>query len=211
MNTTAVGARSVDLSRLEVVKWIAFAAMVVDHVGVALLDRSVAWLHLVGGFAFPVFCFCYGLGLARTSDPLQVASRLIVPGALAQAAWFWIEPSHPVNVLGMFGLCAVAVRLPWFAAVVLGLAAVVGEGGLFLPLLVAAGFAAARWGSRVPLVVSGVAWAVLAHSPGALVATAAVARWPERWAVAVPRVPGLLAWGYAAHLALLAALKGALS
>jgi hypothetical protein len=208
MNGITLASDRPDLARLEFVKWAAFVAMVCDHVDLALFDRSVPWLHLVGGFAFPAFCLCFGVGLARTSDPVRVAGRLILPSVLAQVAWFWIDQAHPVNVLAMFALCAVAVRVAWFGPIVLGLAAFMGEGGLFLPALVAAGFYGARVGSTVPLAVAGASWGVLAASPGAFVAAAAVAWLPGRLPV-LPRVPGLLAWGYTAHLAVLAAAASA--
>lgn len=197
-----------DVGRLELVKWLAFGAMVVDHIDLAVFGRSVPWMHLVGGFAFPAFALCLGFGLACTRDPLAVGSRLVLPAVLAQVAWFFVEPDHPPNVLAMFALCAFGLASPLAATAVVPVAWWLGEGGIFLPLLVAGGYLSAREGWAVPAVVSCALWAVLAGSPGALVALVVFLFAPS---VRLPRVRGLLAWGYAGHLALLAALKAALS
>jgi hypothetical protein len=193
-----------DLGRLELVKWLSFVSMVVDHVGIAVYHRSVPELHIVGQFAFPAFCLAFGLGLARSSDPDRVAARLVLPALVAQVAWLWVEQPHGVNVLAMFALCAVARDRLWLVPVAFAVGLLVGEGGPFLPVMVAGAVLAWRLRTAAPLLGAGLGWAALIGSPTAAISALAVAFWPA--GVLVPRVPGLLAWGYALHLAALAAL-----
>jgi hypothetical protein len=203
LRAVRVGLELHDLARLELLKWLAFLAMIVDHVGIAAFHRSVPELHVIGQFAFPVFCLAFGLGLAQSSNPDRVAARLVLPALVAQLAWVVIEPPHGLNVLGMFALCAVALDRLWLVPLVLAVSLVVGEGGPFLPVLVLAGVLASRLAMAAPIVGAGLAWATLIGSPVAAISALAVAFWPA--GALVPRVPGLLAWGYALHLAALAA------
>lgn len=202
-------------ARLELVKGAALVAMVADHVDLAVFDRSVPALHLVGQFAFPAFCLTYGIGLARSSDPLRAVERLLIPAVVAQLAWYFIRPGHPANVLFVFALCAVAA---WAAtrsraagaaalAFLVGVGAFAFEGGIFGPVLAACGYLGGRLGRLWPVVAGGVAWALLAPSFGAYVAAIVV----PLAAIAGPIIPKLPAfpWLYAAHLALLAAFATA--
>jgi hypothetical protein len=191
-----------DLARLELVKWAGFLAMVVDHVGIAVYHRSVPELHVVGQFAFPAFCLAFGLGLARSSDPARVSMRLLLPAFVAQVAWAFIEAPHGANVLAMFALCAAARDRAWAWPFVFAIGLFAGEGGPFLPLMVAGGVLAWRLRTAAPVLGAGLGWATLIGSPTAAISALAVAFWPA--GALVPRVPGLLAWGYALHLAALA-------
>jgi hypothetical protein len=206
----AVTADPWDLARLELVKWVAFAAMIFDHVDLWLFGRALGF-HVIGQFAFPAFALCFGLGLARADDRIGVALRLLVPASIAQAMWVIGGFDHPANVLFVFALCALAslswpqrfgAPLAWTAAVLL--AGALGEGGAFGVIMACAGFYAARSRDWRPVLGAGVLWLALAPSWGALAAFAAVVLLPPR--VVIPRVRGLLAWGYPLHLALLAAL-----
>lgn len=207
-----------DVGRLELVKWLAFAAMVADHVDLALFGRGVPWLHAVGSFAFPAFCLTFGAGLATSSDPVSVARRLMLPAIVAQAAWLLIRPEHPLNVLFVFAACAAveATSSRWLgpkgAAYLLlaGVAGFAGEGGPWGVMLVAGASAARHLLRWWPVAAVGALWALLVPSVGTLAALAAFALWPAS-APRLPRSRGLLAWAYAAHLALLAALAKTLS
>lgn len=202
-----------DLGRLEAVKWLAFVAMVCDHVDLALFGRGVPWLHALGTFAFPAFCLTFGLGVATSSNPLAVAKRLVLPAIIAQAAWLVIRPEHPLNVLAVFAACAALEGTAgrWLGTkgagylALAGVAGYVGEGGPWGVMLVAGASAARDLRRWWPLATVGALWAVLVPTPGTLAALAAVAWWPASWP-RIPRTRGLFAWAYAGHLAVLAAL-----
>ena len=194
-----------DVGRLEALKWLAFAAMVIDHAALAWPGSVPIEARLIGRFAFPVFCLTFGLGLAQSSSPGQVAARLLLPGVLAQVAWVFVQTSHPVNMLLVFAACAAAVQLYrsprwwWTAGFLLGPVCVFGEGMVFSVALVFAGMAAGAHRTVWPILLSGLAWWFVAPSIGVVVAVVAVAVWSSEWP-RVPRIRGLLAWGYALHL-----------
>lgn len=198
-----------DPARLEPVKWLAFLAMVCDHLALTLLP-SHQWLRQIGTFAFPAFALSFGIGLAGTSDPLRVAKRLIGPAIVAQLSWVAIFAGwHPWNVLVMFAACAVFVwlqraelRAAFAGALVAVLVAFGFEGGFMGFLLVGGAYLAARgsvWWMFPPVAV----WAALQPSVGFVLGVLAVLFAP-RLSIQLPRRPGALAWAYAAHLWLLA-------
>lgn len=201
-----------DVGRLELVKWIAFVAMVADHVDLIAYGRTVPFLHELGAFAFPAFCLAFGLGLARAGDLGAIAARLLWPALAAQLAWMRVDASHPANVLAVFMCCALVLsyEVPpvMRAAGVLFLAGwswALGEGGPWGVLMVAGAFAAGRSGRWWPLLAGGAGWVALVPSAGAVAALLAVACWPARWP-RLARWRGALAWAYPAHLVALALL-----
>lgn len=200
---------------LELVKWIAFAAMVADHVDLILLDRSVPWLNAIGRFAYPAFAVAFGLGLARSTDPLAVARRLLVPGLVAQVCWLLAPGGPALNVLLSFASVAFFVamldRSRWHAAGALVLVLCLApwlEGGPAGLLVASAAWAFARF--REPVWLAGLLPMAVALPSVGLVAGLAAPWIGQRVNLAAPRVPGLLAWAYAAHLAALVALRAAL-
>jgi hypothetical protein len=213
-----VGSRWADPGRLEVVKWLAVAAMVADHVNLLLLGGAVELLDVIGDAAFPAFCLAFGIGLASSSNPQRAGLRLLVPGFLAQFVWQHVDPGHGVNVLLVFAACSMAAELARTSSMLAGVHVgalcaaallVPTEGGPFGVLLVAAGFLAARYAAPPVAAVAGVAWCVLAPTFGTLAGVVAALAWPAGWPRA-PRVAGLLAWIYAGHLVALAALQALL-
>lgn len=203
---------------LELAKWLAFGAMLLDHVDLALFGRSQPWMHAIGRFALPCFAVAFGLGLARASDPLRVGARLVMPALLAQAAWAFLPSAmdpRPVNVLAGFACLAwvEGMRRLWPAA---GAAAFAGllwmssgiEGSYVLLLIVGATVLAERARTVELHAVGALAVAVAVPSPGAFVGLAAP-HLARRLEIDLPRSAGLLAWAYAAHLAVLAALAAA--
>lgn len=205
-----------DVSRLEFVKWAAFVGMLLDHVDLAVFGRGQPWMHAIGGFCLPAFALCFGLGLARSADPMRVVERLVLPSVVAQAAWLVIQPEHPANVLVMFALCALiavqAATSRWGLTVAAAIAVLAvsmgGEGGPPLVLLVAGGYLASRLDRDWPVMLAGAVWWALVPSLGALLAVLAVLYWPPG-AARLARRPGWLAWGYAGHLVALAGLVAA--
>lgn len=201
-----------DVGRLEFVKGLAFLAMLADHLDLLVFGRAVPLLHELGRFALPVFALTFGLGLARSSDARAAGLRLLVPGGLAQIAWLFAYPAHPLNVLLVFAALAFVVSYAgptvlrfWLLALALLALDAVGEGGLFTVALVLGGYAAGLNGRWWPLLLVGATWVAVAPSAGALAAVLAVALWRSSWP-RPPRARGWLAWGYAAHLHVLALL-----
>lgn len=212
------GGHFADASRLEPVKWLAVVAMVCDHLAITLLP-SQAWLRDIGTFAFPAFALSFGVGLAASTDPFRVASRLVAPAVVAQVCWLAIDGAwHPLNVLFMFSLCALVVAVIELRSVRrgVGMAGLLVVGGVFVALLpsakfeggvmgfllVAGAYAGARWGwwwaSPAPLL-----WLAFLPSPGFALGAFAVFFAP-RLAWSLPRRSGVLSWVYAGHLFLIA-------
>ena len=204
--------RVIDLRRLEAVKWFAFLAMVADHVDLLLFARAVPWLHEVGAFAFPGFALTFGIGLARSADPLAAAIRIALAGVGAQVVWWLLLPGHYANVLLVFAACAAAFvvlcrsrvvgLLAWCA--VAALATLGGDGGLCGVVLVAAGAVVGSgrltdWEGRAVLLVAGAGWLLSVPMVGAAIAIAFVVFVPV-FGRGVPRVRGGLLVGYPLHL-----------
>lgn len=64
-------------------KIIAFALMVVDHVG-ARIFPSVIELRVLGRIAFPLYIWCMAVGACYTRSPWKYALRLAVAGLISQ-------------------------------------------------------------------------------------------------------------------------------
>lgn len=203
-----------DPSRLEAVKWLAVVAMVVDHVGL-FLAPEVRWLHEVGRFAMPAFALAFGIGMAQSRDPLAAVLRLTVPALIAEIAFRVAVPGVPSNVLVLFMLAALVAKLVELLGGVIG--AVIAAGVFvclwFWPVidygalgwaLVVGGYVAARGHRIAAYVASGLFLGVLPSVGAFLGMLAVLVVLP--WRVVLPRVPGLLGWVYAGHLALLAAV-----
>lgn len=205
-----------DVGRLELVKWVAFAAMIADHVDLWLYGRGFG-MQALGAFAFPAFAFCFGLGLARSRDPMMVGARLVLPALFAQVAWFMGGFEHPLNVLGVFALCAFAMMPsapPWGRIALWGVVVVAcgvgGEGGAFGALMAGAGVLAGLRRGWGPVFAAGGVWCLLLPSTAAVLSVVAVVLAPSRWP-RLGRVRGLFAWAYAFHLLVLLLLVSARS
>jgi len=208
--------RFADPARLEPLKWLAVLAMICDHLALTVLPQH-QWLRAIGTFAYPVFVMSFGVGLASSRDPLRAARALVLPYVVAQAAWLLISPSAPWNVLlvCIYAAMAIAVwrylqpqRFAWVALLVpfaLLAADLHGYEGGVLGFAMLAGAFLFALGSPWLLLASSLLWFVLLPSSGFLLGVFAVVFLP-RLPFTVPRVRGLLAWVYAGHLAVLAAL-----
>ena len=102
-------------------KWIAIAAMFVDHAGEAYMDRLPAPLYfamrMVGRCTMPIMCFLLAQGFHHTRDRKKYALRLLVFALVAQLPYTYfgtgsffsleLEPGY-FNVLFtlLLGLCA---------------------------------------------------------------------------------------------------------
>lgn len=70
------------------IKLIAIACMIVDHVGAAFFPR-VYELRLIGRLAFPLFAWCLCVGVEYTRNIRKYAVRLLLAGILSQPVYFW--------------------------------------------------------------------------------------------------------------------------
>ena len=115
------------------IKLVAIACMIVDHVGVAFFPR-VYELRMIGRIAFPLFAWCLCVGAEYTRNIWKYALRLLLVGILAQPVYFWAM-NHEWYTLNIFfelliGLMTIAaVRENWkgsrYWAPVLALAAAI--------------------------------------------------------------------------------------
>lgn len=201
----------------EWVKWIAFAAMVCDHVDLLVFGRSLPVLYGIGRVALPVFLFTFAYGAALSSDPLRLALRVGLVGLVAQGVWALVHtPLHYANVLLVMAGLAVVAWLPalWLRVLFGGVLAVCGpflEGGTYAVGLAVGVALGARRVGPYGCALAALGWAVIAWAPGALVAAALlglacvldgpVGRRSGRW----------LLWAYPAHLVALAGLSVALA
>jgi len=75
---------ALDGAPLDVVKLVAAAAMVCDHVNDTLLDHDHLALWYVGRLAFPLFCLVFALNLARGASLAGYVARLTPFAILSQ-------------------------------------------------------------------------------------------------------------------------------
>lgn len=101
--------------QVEVLKWVALVAMVVDHVNAVFFARELGeWATVLGRVALPLFAIVLGVNLARPGvDVCKVTRRLVTFGTLAVPAYahlFGMVGLWPLNVMFTF---AVAVGVVW--------------------------------------------------------------------------------------------------
>ena len=199
----------------EALKWLALAAMTLDHINTFALDRAHPALYAIGRIAFPVFALVLANNLARPGiDYGRVCRRLLAFGVIAHGAFVLLDAAFPLNVMFTFAAAA-AVIAAWirgWTAVAVGLFAVAG---LFVDYqwpglaLIVAAWAYFRTGSRTAAAATLGALVSLAWPNGTLWALAAL---PVVFAaqLAAPNLPRLR-WAfyayYPAHLAALAVLS----
>lgn len=80
-------------------KLIAIASMLVDHVGGALYPDAV-WMRCVGRLAFPIFCYCMTVGLLYTHDIRRYLLRLGLFALISQP--FYVLAFHPHDFWSQF-------------------------------------------------------------------------------------------------------------
>lgn len=98
-------------SNLEAMQWVAFAAMVIDHLalfGPALWGSEPTWMHAIGRVAYPIFAAVFAWRLAfmtwrdSSHDFTGMAFRLSICALAAQLAWEMSGLDVPVNVVAGF-------------------------------------------------------------------------------------------------------------
>ncbi len=94
-------------------KILAIALMIVDHVGAAFYTRPVyiVELRLVGRIAFPLFAWCMAVGMEYTRNVWKYLLRLLLAGIIAQPCYmlglnhFW----HEISIFGTLLLGAAGI------------------------------------------------------------------------------------------------------
>ena len=81
----------------DLLKLIACAAMLVDHVGGAFFPGEPVF-RWIGRLAFPLFCYCLTVGLLYTHDIRRYLGRLGAFALISQP--FWILAFNPGDFLG---------------------------------------------------------------------------------------------------------------
>ncbi len=99
---------------LDVVKWLAFGLMVIDHISEYILNDEYRFIAMLGRMAFPLFAlsFTYHIALGQNNSSLHKQwGRLVLFGLLSVPAisfltgwsmdWWW---PLPLNILFTFAL-----------------------------------------------------------------------------------------------------------
>ena len=78
----------------DLLKLIAIAAMLIDHIGGAFFPE-VGVFRWIGRLAFPIFCYCLTVGLLYTHDVRKYLARLGIFALISQP--FYILAFHPAS------------------------------------------------------------------------------------------------------------------
>ena len=120
-----VPAARINQGNLEAMQWIAFLAMVIDHVGYLMPKLTagavaeVMWMRGVGRVAAPIFCLVFAWRLAHMlwrnphHDFLAMGFRLAACTMAAEIIWrLAVPPDWPVNIVaGFLGALVIVVLL----------------------------------------------------------------------------------------------------
>ncbi len=102
--------RRFDFGR-ELLKIIAIATMVVDHVG-NILYPDLLLLQMIGRLAFPIFAYLVVLGMESTRNPVKYMATLLVFAVVSQVPYFLafgIQPFERLNILFSLLLSAITI------------------------------------------------------------------------------------------------------
>lgn len=80
----------------DTLKYLAIAAMLLDHIAWYLLEFSSPWaqaFHVVGRVTAPVMCFFLAQGYVYTRSVPRYLGRLLCFAALSQIPWYFLHPS----------------------------------------------------------------------------------------------------------------------
>ena len=93
----------------DLLKLIAIAAMLIDHIGGAFFPEVGAF-RWIGRVAFPIFCYCMTVGLLYTRDVKRYLGRLAVFALIDAAMLMFLFLPGPAKRL-LYGCIALAVRV----------------------------------------------------------------------------------------------------
>lgn len=98
-----------DLRSVELIKWVALVAMIIEHTAHFGFGVTNGWPFVVGRLAFPLFTVSLALGCAQKTIPelRAVVVRLATWGVVAGVAGLTVRDAVPLNVLFTFALGAV--------------------------------------------------------------------------------------------------------
>ena len=102
--------RKFDFGR-ELLKIIAIATMVIDHVAV-ILYPNILILQIIGRLAFPLFAYLVVLGVESTKKTRKYMATLLVFAAISQVPYylaFGIQPFERLNILFSLFFSAVTI------------------------------------------------------------------------------------------------------
>ena len=92
-----------------VIKIIAAASMLIDHMGL-LLFPQYRFMRILGRLAFPLYAFCIAEGFYYTRDRKRYFGQIFVLGLLCQIVYFIADGSMYLGVLIAFSL---SILLMW--------------------------------------------------------------------------------------------------
>ncbi|MEO0407188.1 MAG: TraX family protein, partial [Cyanobacteria bacterium P01_A01_bin.135] len=98
------------IARSAVIKGLAAALMVVDHVGVVFFPGTPLFRYL-GRLSFPLFCWLLAQGERRTRDVYRYGLRLLAFGLLSQPPYSALFGGFQLNVLFTLLVGLVTLRL----------------------------------------------------------------------------------------------------
>jgi hypothetical protein len=211
-----------DIRGVEVMKWIALCAMLVEHVAHFAVGMPNGWPFVVGRLAFPLFTIALALGCAHKTLPelRSIVVRLAAWGVVAAVLGLSVRPAIPGNILFTFALGVVlhaAMRdvhgSRWFIGAVALLFASVVEYGVLGVVAVAVAMSAARqeetftqlWLMLLALLLIA---CVKFNAPAIIAIPVVVALNLPRFRL--PRARGVFYWAYALQWPLIAAVGWAL-
>lgn len=111
-HTSSLNRETAGCENTGLLKLIAIIAMIIDHVGVAILPgRSFIFLRYIGRVAMPLFCWCMAVGACKTHNAYRYALRVLLVGIISQP-FYMLALSHSWTELNVYatlfcGLCAV--------------------------------------------------------------------------------------------------------
>lgn len=108
--TVPSATRKFDFGR-DLLKIIAIATMVIDHIG-RILYPDFVFFQAIGRLAFPLFAYLIVLGVESTKKPLKYMVTLLVFAVISQIPYFLafgIQPFERLNILFSLLLSALSI------------------------------------------------------------------------------------------------------
>ena len=79
------------------IKLIAMATMLIDHIGVVFFPDAL-WLRMIGRIAFPLFAWGVARGYKSTRNFNRYALRLLAAGLVSQLPYVWLFGKDYLNI-----------------------------------------------------------------------------------------------------------------
>lgn len=84
--------------RNDLLKIIALASMLIDHIGAVFFPDQLLW-RTVGRLAFPIFCWQLAEGYVHTSSRTRYGARIFLFGCIAQVPYMYLNPENVMTPL----------------------------------------------------------------------------------------------------------------